>query len=396
MIKQLTKQEKCDFKEEDFTSIGSDTPFQRPIITHNKESYESEETESVLLSDFLNSNENSSENKINEYMLKIFIPSETTMPDISDENEKIYLIESNHENKAKTEPQKFNKFINSFQIKKENQINPFISENIIPAQVDSFATFTKKNSKKEKIEFISRKRKLSEKDSQTSKTLPQKSKIQNPNTNTNESNENFELSQENINYKFQYRLDYYKKAFKVHCFKHLTKFLNFLISKCAFPNELRNKKICKPNNESFTSNAKEEDNFKFLSMSLKDIYCYVKNGEKDKGISLQKNNKKLIDQMIRYIESKKNDNNKDLENLNKYLNMSMEEYIKIYYGIEEFQKFCKEEKIQFYEKEFIKEKKFPMLKDYGFLRLIKMYNYNKNFSNSFKSIHSKMNGINSV
>ena len=76
--------------------------------------------------------------------------------------------------------------------------------------------------------------------------------------------------------------------------------------------------------------------------------------------------------------------------------MNMEEYIKIYYESEEFKNFCKDEKIQFYEKEFIKEKKFPILKDYGFLKLIKMFESNKSFSDGLKSIHSSMNGINAV
>ena len=172
--------------------------------------------------------------------------------------------------------------------------------------------------------------------------------------------------------------------------------MNFLVSKCNFPKELKLKKICKPNNESFTSNAKEKDNYEFLSMPLKDIYSFVKNNKKEKGIGLQQNNKIVIDKMLRFIEEKKNEENKDYLNLEKYLNMNMEEYIKIYYESEEFKNFCKDEKIQFYEKEFIKEKKFPILKDYGFLKLIKMFESNKSFSDGLKSIHSSMNGINAV
>lgn len=393
MIKLIEKDSKSEFIEADFTSISSGAPFQRPIITLNNESYKSEETQTIQLSEFMNSNENSYENKINECMLKIFIPSETTI-DISEESDKIYLIHSNQENKVNDEPKELNKFFNSIQIKKESPINFYISEKILPAQPELLVTLPKKKSKKEKVEFISKKRKNSDNHSQTSKSFPSITKIQN--SKSNDSNEKIEISEEESYYKFQYRLDYYKKAFKVHCFKHLTKFLNYLVYKCPFPKELKNKKICKPNNESFTSNAKEEDNFKFLSMTLKDIYCYVKNSAKEKGISLQKNNQKLIEQMIGVIERRKNEKNNDFENLRKYLYMTMEEYIIIYYETEEFKKFCNLEKIQFYEKEFIKEKKFHMLEDYGFLRLIKMFNLNKNFSNGFKSIHSTMNGINAV
>ena len=131
-------------------------------------------------------------------------------------------------------------------------------------------------------------------------------------------------------------------------------------------------------------------------MTIKEIYCILKDDKKSEGKSLQLRNKEFIDAIIKYIEDKGKNISKDLEKLKNYLNMTMEEYIKKYYDTNEFKKFCKEEKIKYYEEEFIKEKKFPMLKDYGFLKLIRIYSFNKNFSNGLKSIHSMMNGINSV
>ena len=391
MIKQLTISERSNFFKNDSDLIISDTLFKSPINMHYIENIESEDTQPFLLSEFMNSKEDSNQSKINEYMLKIFIQKEPIIPDISGENDQIYLIQPHHENKINTESLTCNKISKSIQTKKENSNNLFITQNLLPSKLDSLITLPKKNYQTyqgDKVEFIAKKRKSPEKESETNKDFPILSK----NSETKESNEDFEIS----NYKYQYRLDYYKKAFKVHCFKHLTKTLNFLVSKCNFPKELKLKKICKPNNESFTSNAKEKDNYEFLSMPLKDIYSFVKNSNKEKGIGLQQNNKIVIDKMLRFIKENKNKENKDYLNLEKYLNMNMEEYINIYYESEEFKNFCKDEKIQFYEKEFIKEKKFPILKDYGFLKLIKMFESNKSFSDGLKSIHSSMNGINAV
>jgi hypothetical protein len=61
-----------------------------------------------------------------------------------------------------------------------------------------------------------------------------------------------------------YRLDGYKKAFKVNCFQYITNTLNELLPK----EFIGKKKFYKPNHESFTANVKEEDNLKFLSIKL--------------------------------------------------------------------------------------------------------------------------------
>ena len=59
------------------------------------------------------------------------------------------------------------------------------------------------------------------------------------------------------------------------------------------------------------------------------------------------------------------------DNLVEYLNKTMEEAIKDYYTSDEFKNFIANEEIIEYDKAFYKEKKFSILQDYGFLRLIK-------------------------
>ena len=372
----------------------SNNTLQNPIF--NEENNHSKEAESFLLTEFLDINNFSLSKEITKQMLKIFNPSKSEPEDILEEEEsnKIFFLSNKKQNQSKEFSPTDDKSSENLSNQKNNNI---ISEKLFHIQESNH---TKKHINGEKIQFISKKRKNSENntneyDDSTKKEISSINK--NKDIKGKETNENeIKILKNERQSKYQYRLDYYKKSFKVNCFKYLTKFLNNLITQCNFPNEFKNRKIFKPNNESFTANAKEEDNYKFLYMSIKDIYCFLKEGKKNEGISLQLRNKKFIDDIIQYIEAKGKNISKEFDNLKKYLNMSMEEYIKIYYNTNEFKKFCKEEKIKYYEEEFIKEKKFPMLKDYGFLKLIKMYSFNKNFSNGLKSIHSIMNGINSV
>ena len=396
MYQELTNSQKPILTSTDFSPIISNITSRDPLVDkYEQENYIFNEIQSLLLNEFISKNNNISEDNIIKYMLKIFSPHEANIEEISNSEDNIYCIQSNRKKNKTNELDTTNKSFDSFSKinQNKNPKNIFISEVLTtPIKEDSL------NSNLEKS-FISKKRKnpdiIIQNNGEANKHISnQKNKTKEITHNTYAP-----ISEKSKIVKYQYRLDYYKKAFKVNCFKHLTKFLNYLLSKCNLPNkEFKNKKIFKPNNEYFTSNAKEEDNYIFLYMKLKDIFCYIKNDNKSQGISLQKSNKQLIDMILNYFEQKGNNYSKDYENLKKYLNMSMEEYIKIYYDTDEFKKFCKEEKIQFYEKEFIKEKKFGMLEKYGFLRLIKMYqkNENKNFSYGLKSIHSKMNGINSV
>ena len=191
-----------------------------------------------------------------------------------------------------------------------------------------------------------------------------------------------------------YRLDGYKKAFKVNCFQYITNTLNELLPK----EFIGKKKFYKPNHESFTANVKEEDNLKFLSMTLKKVFTYIENDEdkKAKGAKKKDKNADLIEIIFNY-EPKNNYDSQNLEKLKQYLDMTVEKSIELYYQSESFKVFSNEEKIKFFDNEFIKEKGFSMLEKNGFIKLIKLYQNNfENFSNGLSSIHPTMNEINSV
>lgn len=377
--------------ENKYTSLRmNENNYQKYIIDYDKESNFINQDQIDLLKEFLSQNDEANDNTFVDYMLKIFNPIEEKTDETLFEQNNIFTNIVNEEEKPLSELNKNNSFVNNNM--EENESN-FILEEIIPFQEESLCLDI------EGSKFISKKRKFSINNEEDNFMKNQKVQTKETNECTHKNKKDKEIEiQLNIEkkLKYQYRLDYYKKAFKVHCFKYLTNYLNVLLSKCNLPKEFKNKKIFKPNNESFTANAKEKDNYNFLSMPLKDVYCYVRNEKSTQGISLQKSNKVLIEEILNYINMKGDNIPQELENLRKYLNMKVEDYIKIYYDTEEFKKFCKEDKIKFYEKEFIKEKKFAMLEKYGFLRLIKLYENNKNFSNGLKSIHSKMNGINAV
>ena len=215
----------------------------------------------------------------------------------------------------------------------------------------------------EKNKFISKKRKSPENNSDDS--------------HDSHTHENSKILDNEISPIYKYRLDYYKKAFKSNLVQYLTDFLNLsIIPKCRLPREFKDKKIYKPNNLHFTANSKDLDNFEFLNMSLGSIFGFVKEGSNPKGTHLQKKNKEFIKKILNYKPDIENENLKILKD---YLEMRFEDFIIEYYQTDDFKKFSKNEKIQFYEKEFIKEKKFPMLKEYGYLKLLKI-NF-KNFSN---------------
>ena len=119
-----------------------------------------------------------------------------------------------------------------------------------------------------------------------------------------------------------------------------------------------------PNNKAFTSNSNLKKNKAFLPIPIKDIFS-MQNKE---GQHQEKN--ALNFSRIFKLRNKAG-NLQAYDNLVEYLNKTMEEVIKDYYTSDEFKNFIANEEIIEYDKAFYKEKKFSILQDYGFLRLIK-------------------------
>lgn len=339
----------------------------------------SEEYQPFLLSHY--------ENMLSKYIYieskKVFNPTDSNEEETSgEEDNNRYFINPNNLNKKQT------KLNISCKSKSENQLN--VKQNkkskdlCLDLNQDLSNNTTIEKLKSNKIKFISKKRKNSESHNtfESSETkndisLNIKSQNQNQNIKLKKVNSSIDLSKNKNNKKYKFRVDYLIKAFKVSCFQNLTKELNDLLTICNLPYDLKKCQIHKPNNKYFTSNAKIEDNLKFLETPVKDIYSNRINSEKHKANHLQIENEKFFEKLMKYIELNNNNISDNLKKINKYLNMTMEEYIDFYYETDSFKNFCKDDKIKFYEEEFINEKKFSFLeknketKINGFCKLIR-------------------------
>ena len=74
----------------------------------------------------------------------------------------------------------------------------------------------------------------------------------------------------------QKRIDYCIKYFKTNFSKFLKNYGNMLIKGSFLPKELKKEKLSAPNHLSFTGNAAEKDNYKFLFFKVEDIFCFYK------------------------------------------------------------------------------------------------------------------------
>ena len=162
-----------------------------------------------------------------------------------------------------------------------------------------------------------------------------------------------------------YRNDYFIKKIKVSCFSdYATDELNQLLKNCAFPKELKINKIYMPNNKAFTSIANLKKNKEFLPLKLFNIFS-MQNGNGQNQI-------KNGDNFITIFNSKNQAGNIEAyEELIKFLNLTAEEVINKYYDSQEFESFKSKSEIIAYDDAFFKEKKFSLLEDGGFIRLIK-------------------------
>ena len=171
-----------------------------------------------------------------------------------------------------------------------------------------------------------------------------------------------------------YRLDYYKKLFITKYLNYLTDKGKALIKKCRF--RFTNVKLHMPNYKLYGGNPKEKDNKEFLKKSIKQVFMdYDKT--KDKGNSRQKDNEILINQI--YKINNFPSSNEEIK-LNEFFNMDIETGIKQYYESEKFQELKEDETIKYFDQMFYLEKnrKFSLLDNFGFIRLVNMPFYSKN------------------
>ena len=119
-----------------------------------------------------------------------------------------------------------------------------------------------------------------------------------------------------------------------------------------------------PNNKAFTSIANLKKNKEFLPLKLFKIFS-MQNGNGQNQI-------KNGDNFITIFNSKNQAGNIEAyEELIKFLNLTAEEVINKYYASQEFENFKSKSEIIAYDDAFFKEKKFSLLENGGFIRLIK-------------------------
>ena len=162
-----------------------------------------------------------------------------------------------------------------------------------------------------------------------------------------------------------YRNDYLIKKFKVSCFSDYSKDeLNHLLRECKFAKELKINKIYGPNNLAFTSIDNLKKNKEFLPLKISNIFS-MQNGNGQYQIKNEEN--------FNTILNSKNQagNIEAYEELVNFLNSTVEEVINKYYASQEFENFKSKSEIIAADNAFFKEKKFSLLQNGGFIRLIK-------------------------
>ena len=105
-------------------------------------------------------------------------------------------------------------------------------------------------------------------------------------------------------------------------------------------------------------------NLDFFKLKLHEAFSLY---DEENGTKQQRNEETFK----RIFKNKKAKNRKALEDLIIYLNKTVEEIIIEYYNSTKFIDFSSDEEIIEKDKAFYKEKKFSLLKDYGFIKLIK-------------------------
>lgn len=222
--------------------------------------------------------------------------------------------------------------------------------------------------------------------------------------------ERFNVKEEKIDY----RLDYYKKCFLISFLTFILKETQKLINNCKFCKKFGNTKLHMPNRNLYTGNTKEKDNKEFMGKTIEKVFSdYLvkvkeskekdinnlksekednqieeKTGEKKDGFSRQRQNEKLFNKIRNTFESLEIKIIKDdkyiiqynaVGKLIKYLELTIDEALDIYYDSEDFKQFKSSAKIQNWDEKFKKERNrgFSLLEKGGFRKLVNLPFYSK-------------------
>ena len=177
----------------------------------------------------------------------------------------------------------------------------------------------------------------------------------------------FKTQKKQKNLPSYWRFDMVKKHWKSHINDYGKEIINEEIKKSDLPNELK-KLIHKPDSLKFTANITVSDNYKFLGLSLREVFTLGKKTEK-----LPKQNDEYISLIFNYFEMIGNDNlSESMKKIKSFFEMSYENLIKMFYDSPNFIEFKNDSKTKFYDDGTKAQEGFSLLEKYSLVNLFKM------------------------
>ena len=176
----------------------------------------------------------------------------------------------------------------------------------------------------------------------------------------------FKTEKKQKNLPTYWRFDMVKKHWKSYISEFGKDFINNEIKESDLPNKLK-KLIHKPDSIKFTANATVSANFKFLGLSLREVFTLGKQTEK-----LPKQNDENISAIFNYFENIGDNISESMKRIKLFFEMNYEDLIKMFYDSPKFIKFKDDEKTKFYDKGTKTQEGFSLLEQYSLVNLFKM------------------------
>ena len=173
------------------------------------------------------------------------------------------------------------------------------------------------------------------------------------------------------------RIDYAIKNIKVYIIKNLKILGNQLIKNCNFTKKLKQLKLFSPSYKYFTGNSNINDNIIFLNFTVEKIFSYPEGKIQKNDNRLQRQNKKIINTLIEYIDDQFPDEiPENFQKLKNFFDMTFQDAIILFYESKIFNDFSTSRKTRFLDNQFFKAKGFSLLEKNGFLKLMNYNNIN--------------------
>jgi len=178
----------------------------------------------------------------------------------------------------------------------------------------------------------------------------------------------FKTEKKQKNLPTYWRFDMVKKHWKSHINDYGKDIINKEIKESDLPNELKKLLIHKPDSLKFTANVTVSENFKFLKLSLREVFTLGKESGK-----LPRQNDENITAIFNYFENIGYNNlSESMKRIKSFFEMTYEDLIKRFYDSDKFFEFKDYDNTKFYDDGTIKQEGFSLLDQYGLINLFKM------------------------